>query len=99
MVNKLFKEVEVIFKDSDAAKKAGAQRLANDEDKGITTKEQAVAYRGPYFTEGQGISNLHLSVDGQLAIVSGNQTEGKDKGKLVRYMYPLAGIARIKTCE
>lgn len=86
------KHVGIIFRDLEQRKIAGYARLAKPEDTVITTVEQADAYLGPKFTEGETCHKLSLSLCDTMACVNVQEIEG---GECISYVYPLDTVARI----
>lgn len=84
-------EVEIILNPEDAAR-AGAARLAKEDDNDITTEEQANQYRGAHFIEGEGCGELHLLYRDGMACVNFINEEGKR----VNYDYPIHTLKRVK---
>ena len=88
------KHVGIIFRDLGQRKVAGNARLGKEEDKGVTTQEQADNYRGPEFTLGESCFDLDVEVSNGCFLVC---VQEEEYGGIVSYWYPLDTIARIKT--
>lgn len=85
------KLVELILNPEDAAR-AGAARLAKEDDNDVVTEEQAKAYRGASFVEGEGCQSLHVVYRDGLACVN----FVNEAGERVNYDYPIHTLKRIK---
>lgn len=86
----MIKELGIIFRDREQQRIAGKARLEKEDDNGVTTVEQAEAYRGPTFIVGETCDHLDFTVENGLFVVM--VTEGEDKSS---YMYPLDTLARV----
>lgn len=76
------------------ALEAGAARLDNEDDVGITSIEEARAYKGSTFEEDdEGCKDLHIVYQGGMACINFINEDGVR----VNYDYPTDTIGRIKT--
>lgn len=86
------KLVELILNPEDAAR-AGAARLAKEDDMDVTTQEQAKAYRGSCFVQdGIGCKELHIKYFDGVACVNFKNEDNEH----VSYDYPLHTLKRVK---
>lgn len=85
------KEVRITLFPADALR-AGMARLANEEDLGVTTKEQAEAYQGSTFLQNDAdCKDLHVVYRDGLACVNFIDERGERRN----YDYPIAQLKRI----
>lgn len=76
-----------------AAAAAGSARLADVDDKVITTPEEAEGYTGYTLVEdNEKVKDLHILYRDGMACINYHD----ENGKRVNYDYPLHSIARIK---
>lgn len=86
----MIKELGIIFRDREQQLRAGKARLDKEDDNGVTTVEQAEAYRGPTFVAGETCDSILYAVgDGVVAVCV------SEEGQKTEYVYPLDTVSRI----